>query len=367
MTAVRQSKRTTFFDIQLPDGRRQQVAVPAGSDVKVGDVVRATGTHGTTRTGEPTLFADRIEPLVRPRRQRADHGPKVATLRRRAAVVRTVRKILEGEGFTEVTTPVMGRTYNGGTARPFVTEREGQPMYLRVAPEPNLLRLMSMDSGRIFEIGPAFRNEGSGRRHMPEFTTLEFNAPFQTREEAMLLVGRIVNRTRRAAGRKPLKFKEASFFDLLQQATGIDCLEASEAALRAVGGEGGSRADMLDDLFARLVEPHLPGAVFVTDMPAEFSPLAGRGSDERLTDRFELYIDGMELANGFAQITDAALQRRLLEEQAAADGRTLDDDLLEAIDEGMPPNFGVGIGIDRLVMVALEEPDIRTVAAFPVR
>ncbi len=317
------------------------------------------------------------------------------TLRRRSAVIASMRRRLIAAGFLEVETPMLHAIPGGASAKPFVTHHNALDLdlYLRIAPELHLKRLLVGGlSEKIFEINRNFRNEGLSPRHNPEFTSLElyeayvdFRAMMDIAEN--LIAGAaedVLGTTRIEYGGRAIELKppwqRRSMADLVRDQTGIDFLAIANdaearAKVRALGHELPDTAGWgaaLEAAFAATVESGLAGPVHVTGFPREISPLAkGDPADPRLTERFETYINGWEVANAFSEINDPLDQRARFEAQMRArelgdeEAQRLDEDFIAALEYGMPPAGGLGIGIDRLVMLLTDSPSIRDVIAFP--
>jgi lysyl-tRNA synthetase class 2 len=295
--------------------------------------------------------------------------------------------------FLEVETPVLQPIYGGANARPFTTHHNAldQKLYLRIADELYLKRLIIGGFDRVYEIAKDFRNEGMDRNHNPEFTMLEFYWAYADYEDNMNLVEDMLRTVAQSIQKTQIKwgemaidlskpFKRRPILELLNEATGEDLSDFSEKKLRDVCNSNHVDVDsnfnygqMLDALMSELVEPKLIEPTFVTDYPKAISPLAKkhRNGNLNLVERFELFIGGAEFANAFTELNDPIDQRDRFELQArlAAGGddeaHPIDEKFLEAIECGMPPTAGVGIGVDRLVMLLTENITIKEVILFP--
>jgi lysyl-tRNA synthetase class 2 len=389
----------------------------------IGDVIGVSGPLFRTKTGEVTVRAERFEllakslrplpfgkeemvdgktvrhsgfadPEQRYRQRYADLAvhPEVRTLfHGRSRMITALRAFLDSRGFLEVETPVLQPLYGGAAARPFQTHHRAldMPLYLRIADELYLKRLVVGGLERVYEIGHDFRNEGIDRTHNPEFTMLEFYQAYADYNDMMDVVEALIAEAARAVGeelalrdRVPAlqpPFKRIQWVEALNKAMGMDVLTQSDAWLREAGEAHGvasvetlSRAKLLDELFQAVVERHLVTPTFVVDYPVELSPLAKpKRGNAALTERFELFANGKELANAFSELNDPTDQRRRFEAQAkmraAGDEEApgVDEDYLRAMEYGMPPMGGVGIGIDRLYMYLTQTANIRDVILFP--
>jgi lysyl-tRNA synthetase class 2 len=348
-------------------------------------------------TGERTVYSGFHDQEARYRQRYADLAvnPDVREVFRvRSRVVSALRRFLDAEGFLEVETPVLQPLYGGASAKPFVTKHNAldQTMYLRIADELYLKRLIVGGLDRVYEISKDFRNEGLSPVHNPEFTMLEWYQAFSDYEDQMDLVERMLlyvldevlgSRTL-AMGEHEIRveapFRRLRLTDGLSEALGVDVLETSEAELRAKAEElelpdleGAGRGKLIDKLFGALVEPGLVQPTFVTDHPKELSPLAKQNrSEPRLTERFELYMGGAEIFNAFSELNDPIDQRERFEAQAALraggdeEAQPIDEDYIRALEYGMPPTGGVGMGVDRFVMMLTGQTSIRDVILFPI-
>lgn len=311
----------------------------------------------------------------------------------RARIVTTIRRFLDERGFIEVETPILQPLYGGASARPFTTHHNAldMPLYLRIADELYLKRLIVGGFERVYEIGKDFRNEGIDRTHNPEFTMLELYQAFADYGDMMDLVEQmLVTVVDALHGTRSISFqghtidftppyRRLPFLEALQVYGGLDATTMSDddlaAKARSLGVEDVEtmgRGKLLDELFGELVEEHLHDPVFITDYPRELSPLAKpKRGDPQLVERFELMIAGREIANAFSELNDPFDQRERFEAQVALRARgdeeaqQLDEDYLRALEYGMPPTGGVGIGIDRLTMLLTDQPSIRDVILFP--
>ncbi len=347
-------------------------------------------------SGERIVHSGFADTQSRYRQRYADlavHPEVRETFRLRSRMVTALRRFLDAREYLEVETPILQPIYGGAAARPFTTYHNAldTTLYLRIADELYLKRLIVGGMERVYEIGKDFRNEGIDRSHNPEFTMLEFYQAFADYHDMMELVeAMLATVARETTGDTTVSyqgeeidfsppFERVSFVDALTEGLGEDFRELDEAALRdraeGLTGDdlsGAGRGRLLDKLFGALVEPSLVQPTFVVDYPVELSPLAKlHREDSRLTERFELFVAGRELANAFSELNDPLDQRSRFETQLglkeAGDDEThpLDEDFLRAMEYGMPPTGGVGIGVDRLAMILADRPSIRDVILFP--
>ncbi|HEX8391091.1 MAG TPA: lysine--tRNA ligase [Longimicrobium sp.] len=351
-------------------------------------------------TGERRVYSGFTDVEARYRQRYADLAvnPEVRdTFVLRAKVVRALRRFLDDRGFVEVETPVLQPLYGGALARPFTTHHNALDMqlYLRIAVELYLKRLIVGGMERVYEIGRNFRNEGLSRFHNPEFTMLEFYAAYMDYEDVMRLTEELlVHVVDDVLGGGPVRFGEHeirfqapfaryTMYEAIREFGGVDVPSLSDDELRAavlaipelkdrasVASMG--RGKLVDELFGAYVEPRMIQPTFITDYPREMSPLAKpKRGDPALTERFELMVAGKELLNAYSELNDPIDQRERFESQArlalAGDDETqpLDEDFLRALEYGMPPTGGFGMGIDRLLMILSGNASIRDVILFP--
>jgi len=383
----------------------------------LGDIVGFTGTLFRTKTGELTLAVSQfvlltksllplpekyhgltdIETRYRQRYLDLMVNPQVREVFvKRAAIIGVMRDFFKNRGFLEVETPMMQPIPGGATARPFVTHHQALDMrlYLRIAPELYLKRLVIGGFDRVFEINRNFRNEGLSIQHNPEFTMVEFYQAYATYEDLMDLTEELIaSVAREVLGSTRVSYQGVEIdltppwtrLDLRESLTRIGGIPAAVVADREAlvalakeegvtlrSGEGYGRA--LTKLFDLKVEARLQQPTFILGYPRETSPLSRTSdTDPEVVDRFELFVAGRELANAFSELNDPLDQRRRFEAQLAAHAagdeempHALDEDFVTALEQGMPPTAGEGIGIDRLVMLLTDSPSIRDVILFPL-
>ncbi|HEV3320132.1 MAG TPA: lysine--tRNA ligase [Solirubrobacteraceae bacterium] len=377
----------------------------------LGDLIGVDGAMLRSRHGELTLRVDAFQILTKALRPTPDkyHGLSDVELRYRrreldlianedarglfidrARIISAIRSHLDGEGFVEVETPVLQPLYGGALARPFTTHHNAldRDLYLRIATELYLKRLIVGGLERVYELGKDFRNEGISTKHNPEFTMVEFYEAYADYEIA---AGRLEALTRAAVGAIEYAgewdfagpWRRVGFIEAIAAATGIDlqATDRNDAALAAairergleVETEGASWAQMADDLLSKLVEPTLREPTFVFDYPVELSPFArAHRSEPGLVERWEAFAGGMEIANAFSELTDPDVQRERFEAQTRLAGQgggeasqPYDELFVQALEQGMPPTAGVGLGVDRLVMLLMGTDSIREVVLFP--
>jgi lysyl-tRNA synthetase, class II len=401
--------KLVFLDVVDRSGRIQVICDTAKTgelDVHLGDVVGVAGVPGKSRRGESSLLAEAVDVLSRNTQSLPDtfHGLTDVELRYRkryldllmneetrndfalrAKVVTAVRRYLDDQGFIEVETPVLQPRYGGAFARPFVTHHNelDADLYLRIATELYLKRLIVGGLERVYEIGKDFRNEGVSFKHNPEFTMLEWYEAYADYRDTMARIEELVEQVaREVLGTTVVQFRGHEI-DLAGPWARIRFIEAleqhelwtrDEADLRAwLTGKGVDvNADkdwtqLIDHAFSHFVEPGLIAPTIVYDYPVELSPFArATDGDSTLTERFEYFAGGMELGNAFSEINDAATQAARFEMQTGqVDGERGDPDYVEALSYGMPPTGGLGFGIDRFVMLLTGKETIRDVVLFP--
>ena len=424
--AKREMGKATFVDIADDKGRIQlyvklgDVGEEAYSYVKkcdIGDIVGVTGFVFKTRMGEVSvhcrtvaLLAKSLRPLpekyhgltnqeLKYRQRYVDliMSPETRkTFEARSAFIKFVRSFLDGRGYIEVETPVLNTISGGATARPFITHHNtlGLDMYLRIALELHLKRLIVGGMERVYEIGRVFRNEGMSTKHNPEFTMVELYEAYADYYDIMDLLEELLSSAAmEITGSYKLQWhgeepdlspgwRRVTMLDAVKEHTGVDFMSFSstEDAVRASSGIGVKMPDgkapswgaLLYECFDQRVEEKLVQPTFVLDHPVEISPLAKKKpSDPRLTERFELFVCRSELANAFSELNDPIDQRQRFLRQAALrsagdnEAGMMDDDYINALEYGMPPTGGLGIGIDRCVMMLTNNSSVRDVLLFP--
>ena len=418
VVAVREMGKSVFahvqdgtdkFQIYVQKNALGDEAFAAFRALDLGDFLGADGELFTTRTGEPSvkvlrweLLSKALHPLpekwhglqdteVRYRQRYLDliANPDVRKVfNARSRILSFIRRFLEARGYFEVETPVLQAMAGGAIANPFKTfyNALGQPMYMRIAPELYLKQMLVGGYDKVFELGKNYRNEGLDRSHNPEFTALEIYEAYGDVRTMMRLVEELVSGAAQEIcgamkvgkeGQEPIDltppWRVATYHDLVREKAGADWFERSVESAREW-----ARAQELDipnemthahithEVYDKLVERTLIQPTFVTRLPAALVPLAKRCEDDpALVDVFELVVRGRELCPGYTELNDPLDQRARLEEQAAGDASKIDEDFLRALEHGMPPAGGMGIGIDRLVMVLTGEESVRDVMLFP--
>jgi lysyl-tRNA synthetase class 2 len=430
--AIRRMGKASFAHIQDDKGRIQIYLkkdelgdiYDAFRLMDIGDIIGVDGFVFKTKTGEISvhttslkLLTKSLRPLPIPKETTDEQGNKEIhdqftdkELRyrqryvdlivnpqvkeafiKRSKIISSMRSFLDSKGYLEVETPVLQPIYGGAAAKPFVTHHNTLDMklYLRIADELYLKRLIVGGFNGVYEISKDFRNEGMDKTHNPEFTMMELYVPFKDYEWMMNFVeemlekicldvngtleieyeGKIINFSR--------PWKRVSMVDALNEKTGLDILSASYSELKEFAKKNNvevkeGKLKQIDEIFGVLIQPELIQPTFVVDYPVELSPLAKKHrSKPGVVERFEGYVGGREIANAFSELNDPIDQRKRFEEQKKfheagdEEAHQVDEDFLRALEYGMPPTAGLGIGIDRLVMLLTDQPSIRDVIFFP--
>ncbi len=422
--ARRKMGKISFLDLRDGSGKIQLLMGDALApeqaellkDIDIGDIIGATGKLFRTKTGEPTVQVDgftlltkSLEPLpekwhglndveTRYRQRYLDliSNPEVQrTFRTRSKIIAAVRQFYNEHGFLEVETPVLEPSAGGALARPFITHHNAlnQDLFLRIATELHLKRLIVGGLDKVYEIGRIFRNEGIDTTHNPEFTTLESYEAYADYNDVMkMLEDMVANVCRQVLGTTKVKFgteefdlappwKRLNLREAVKEYCGIDFVahpsaDSLRAAMKSVGIEADPKknwAHLVDELISTFVEPKLMAPAFLIDYPVSMSPLAkSKPGNDRVVERFEAFAAGMEIANAFSELNDPLEQRERFVQQKKehkGDGHeeaeTVDEDFLHALEYGMPPTGGLGIGIDRLIMLLTNQQSIREVILFP--
>jgi lysyl-tRNA synthetase class 2 len=432
--SIRKMGKATFCHLQDSEGRIQAYlkkddlgpAYETFHLIDIGDIIGVRGFVFRTRTGEVSVHARefvllskslRPLPIVKERtdaqgnkvvydplsdkemRYRQRYVDLVVTpgvrgvFITRARIISAIRRFLDGRGYLEVETPVLQPIYGGASARPFVTHHNALDMdlYMRIADELYLKRLIVGGFDGVYEISKDFRNEGMDRTHNPEFTMMELYVAYEDYRWMMELVEEMVHEVARTATGSPVvpyggneidftpPWRRLTMFDAIREYTGKEIRGKNEQELRTIAKEIGvdvapamGVGAIIDEIFGAKVEHALIQPTFITDYPVEMSPLAKRHrSEPGLVERFEVIVNGKELCNAFTELNDPLDQRARFEEQMGLRARgdeeaqVLDEDYLRALEYGMPPTTGLGIGIDRLTMLLTDQDSIRDVIFFP--
>jgi lysyl-tRNA synthetase, class II len=419
--AFRDFGKSAFLHIQDRKGKiqvyvRKDILKEPGFDTfKKFDICDIIAVHGKvfkTKTGELTILAEQVKLLTKSLRPLPEkwHGLKDVEERyrkryldlivnervrevftKRAKIIEFIRRYFTERDFIEVETPMMQIIPGGATAKPFVTHHNalGLDLYLRIAPELYLKRLVVGGFERVFEINRNFRNEGISVRHNPEFTMLEFYQAYATYEDLMILTEEMVSSlvqslygtTTITYNEQQIDFstpwKRMTMEEAVRELGGLDVAKINDVEqlasfakeLEIEGAEKDGKGKLITKIFEELCEKKLIQPTFITQYPVEVSPLAKRNRENPgVTERFELYVSGMELANGFNELNDPEDQnQRFLEQiREKEEGAMMDEDYITALEYGLPPTAGEGIGIDRLTMLLTDSPSIREVILFPL-
>lgn len=415
--------KASFADLKDSSGRVQlyvrvnevgEEAYELFQKLDIGDILGVTGTVFRTKRGEISikvkqfsLLSKSLRPLpekwhglkdveLRYRQRYVDLivNPEVAEVfKTRSRIIQSMRNILVEKGYLEVETPMLNVIAGGATARPFVTHHNALDMdlYMRIAPELYLKRLLVGGFDKVFEIGKNFRNEGISTKHNPEYTSVEIYEAYGDMNTMMELTEEIISRiAQEVLGTTRITFQgqeidltppwpRVPMLDAIRQYAGVDLAGVTDTEARKLAKQKGldisdkaSVANVIEEFFDVYVEPKLIQPVFITDHPVEVSPLAKRKPDNpSLTERFEPFIVTWEMANGFSELNDPIDQeqrfRKQVEQRASGDDEAhmMDEDYIRALQYGMPPAGGLGIGVDRLVMLLTDSPSIRDVLLFP--
>ena len=399
--------------IQIFIGKSQvgEAGWALAAELDLGDLLGVDGTLGRTKTGELTVFATALTFLgksllpppekwhgltdveLRSRQRDVDlfsNPESLATFLGRSKVIAAIRGQLGERGFVEVETPTMQAIAGGAAAKPFITHHNALDidLFLRIAPELYLKRLLVGGMEQVFEIGRVYRNEGISPKHNPEFTMLEAYQAYGDYHSMMDLTESLICGAIEALGGGFLRpwgeatidftppWPRRTYHDLFREHVGVDPADFEHVRARAaevgIATAGKDRDVVLSEVFEELVEDRLAGPVFVIDYPAALCPLTRRKPlNPSIAERFELYVKGMELANAYTELNDPLLQERLLLEQLAGQRdedsmAKMDGDFIRALKHAMPPAGGLGIGIDRLCMILMNQPSIRDVILFPL-
>jgi len=420
LVLMRRMGKLIFADLRDETGKMQICLRRNGLDesrwalaklLDLGDIVAVEGPLTKTNTGEITIFAERLTLLcksllpmpekyhglvdveARYRRRYLDlmsNPETMAVARKRIAVLDHFRRLLAGRGFVEVETPMMQPIYGGGAARPFTTHHNSldADLYLRISPELYLKRLLVGGMRKVFEINRSFRNEGLDSRHHPEFTMLELYQAYADYEAMMEITEELIWSAAEAVGggaKLPYgdveidytrPWRRATYDELLLEYAGVSLRDvgAVREKARDLGIEEANKADavVIKDVFDATVEAKLVQPTFVKDYPADLCPLTRRKpNDPALALRFELFVAGVEIANAYTELNDPAVQEANFRQQLAGEAegetmRVMDEDFITALRHGMPPAGGLGIGIDRVVMLLTNRTSIRDVILFPM-
>ncbi|HUR38428.1 MAG TPA: lysine--tRNA ligase [Planctomycetota bacterium] len=418
VTALRNMGKAAFLDVRDWTGKVQVYAKKdklgdgwaAFENVHIGDLVAFGGPLSKSKTGEITIFADKFTLLTKALRPLPEkwHGltdPEIRFRQRyldlisnpdvlqkflkRARLISGMRRFLDDRGYVEVETPMMHAIPGGAAARPFKTHHNAldQDLFLRIALEIPLKKLLVGGIEKVYEIGRVFRNEGVDTQHNPEFTLMElYHAKGDLRTMMELVESCITTLAKDVSGGTKVPFGEKTidltppwpkkdFCELIKEHAGVDpndlALCRAKLAERHVDAAKMTKPEIQDEVFSQFAQPNLQDACFVVNQPIEMTPLCRELPDRPgYADRFEVYAAGFELSNAYTELNDPIEQRKRLIDQAGGDEMArqgkVDEDFLTALEHGMPPAGGIGIGIDRLVMLLTNNPSIREVILFPL-
>ncbi len=415
--SLRGHGKSIFGDLKDQSGKIQiyvksdilgEARFPVFRKLDIGDIVGMKGELFRTRTGEPTILIKEFQLLAKAIRPLPEkwHGLKDVEIRyrkryldllvnddvksvfvTRSRVIKSIRNFFDEQGFLEVETPMMHQIAGGAAGKPFQTYLEALDLdlFLRIAPELYLKRLLVGGLEKVYEINRSFRNEGLSVRHNPEFTMLEVYMAYADFTDMMRLVKGIVLRAAdEVLGKRQIEFKgqkidlenweTVSFARMMEDNYGVRPQDTAEEWLKKLSQKG-IKVELKDGKISRtfilnlvsdLLEVKAEHPVFVTDMFTELCPLARKKADEPLlSERFELFIGGMEVANAYSELNDPGEQRQRFQEQACEEGGKVDEAYVEALEYGMPPAGGLGMGIDRLIMLLTGRHSIKDVILFP--
>ena len=425
LIAKRIMGKASFCHIQDSEGKIQsyvsindlgEESYKAFKEDDIGDIIGITGFVFKTRTGEISIHAKEVTLLSKSLRPLPEkyHGLKDTDLRyrqryidlivnpevkdtfvKRSKIIKELRKILDEKGFMEVETPILNTIVTGDAARPFITHHNtlNLDMYLRIAPELYLKRLIVGGFDKVYEIGRLFRNEGMDIKHNPEFTNIEMYAAYQDVNDMMDLTVEIISTiAKNVLGTTKINYqgqdidltptwRRVSMIDAIKEVTGIDFneIKTDEEAQKLLAEKGlvlepgkETRGHIISQFFEEYVEETLIQPTFVVDYPVEISPLAKRKKDNAsLTERFELFIGGREYGNAYSELNDPIDQYERFLKQVEAkqkgdeEAGMMDEDFVTALEHAMPPTGGLGIGLDRLIMLLTDSASIRDVLLFP--
>lgn len=422
--SMREHGKTAFMNIQdstdtiqiyvRKDRIGDQVFDEVFKNLDIGDIIGIEGWIFRTRTGELTALVQKLTLLTKALRPLPEkwHGLKDKEIRyrqryadlianpevkkvflARTKIIHSMKRFLDERGFIEVETPVLQPIYGGASARPFITHHNALDMdlYLRIADELYLKRLIVGGIERVYEISKDFRNEGMDRDHNPEFTMLELYQSYADYNDMMVIAEEMVSSAAKELYGTTVISYQGDEIDLtppwrrlpmteaVSEAINVDVKNTSDEELYKIASEREpelpktiSRGKLINFLFEEFVEPNLVQPTFIMNHPTEISPLAKKKSDdESVAERFEIFIGHLELGNAFSELNDPIDQRERFMDQAKQreagdeEAQMMDDDFIRALEYGMPPTGGLGIGIDRLIMLLTDMPSLRDVVFFP--